>query len=542
MHHRYGSRLRAGTTLIVGIIASQPTLAQTTRSSSTPPPRMPMPMEMQMPMGGSETQSGAASPMRTPEGRGGAPASESSSLPLPIRQRERMPGAGMSMPAGGMSMPAGRGQGPMSETGVVSEAAGTAASGRFRLRGSGTGVTLDRLESIALGSNPTLLQAQAQVEASMSKSFQAGLMPNPIAGYISEQMGAGGGPGETQGGFYEQELMRGGKLRLSRAKYRQEAVQAQIQVLAQQMRIVNGVRMLYFDVLAAQELVEIERELLQNHEELLRTMREMANVGQANRPEVLQAQIAAQRQRIALRTAENRLRKSWQGLLAMVGCPQLPHSRVAGDIEQDMPPLEFEQALQRIIDHSPEVQVARAEVLRDEITVRRERVQPIPNAFLRVETGYNWEVALTTVGVSYGWNFPIFNRNQGTIREAMAEVARARAEVTRLELWLRRQLADEFADYQTAQATVQTYRFETLPQAREAYQLTLGGFRQRRTPWAQVVLSQRTYSDLVEEYIEALLQLRHSEVEINGLLLVDGLAQPEPPTPGGHIDATPQPR
>jgi hypothetical protein len=66
--------------------------------------------------------------------------------------------------------------------------------------------------------------------------------------------------------------------------------------------------------------------------------------------------------------------------------------------------------------------------------------------------------------------------------------------------------------------------------------------RDRRTPWAQVVLAQRTLSDLNEDYIEALLELRKSEVTIRGMLLGDGLSQPEPPTPGGHIDATPQPR
>jgi cobalt-zinc-cadmium efflux system outer membrane protein len=336
--------------------------------------------------------------------------------------------------------------------------------------------------------------------------------------------------------------MRGGKLRLSRAKYRQEAVQAEMQVQAQQMRIINGVRMKYYAVLAAQQLVEVERELLQNHEELVRTTREMANVGQANRPDVLQAQVAFQRQRVALRAAENRLRKSWEGLVTTVGAPQLAFASVAGDLEQDLPPLGWDEALRQILEHSPELRVARAEVLRDEITVERERVQPIPNGFLRVETGYNWEVNLTTVGVQYGWNFPVFNRNQGTVREAMAEVTRARAEVTRLELWLRQQLASVFARYHTALATVQTYRAETLPQAREAYQLTLGGYRERRTPWAQVVLSQRTYSDLLEEYIETLLELRHAETEIAGMMLVDGLKQPEPPTPGGHIDATPQPR
>ena len=96
-----------------------------------------------------------------------------------------------------------------------------------RLVPSRSGFTLPELESIALQANPTLIQAQAQVEASLSKSLQAGLMPNPVMGYVGEQIGAFGGPGETQGGFVEQEIFRGGKLRLSRAKYRQEAVQAE---------------------------------------------------------------------------------------------------------------------------------------------------------------------------------------------------------------------------------------------------------------------------------------------------------------------------
>jgi outer membrane protein, heavy metal efflux system len=414
--------------------------------------------------------------------------------------------------------------------------------GRTRLVPSRSGYTLAQLESIALTANPTLIQAQAQVEASLSKSLQAGLMPNPVMGYVSEQIGAGGGPGETQGGFVEQEIFRGGKLRLSRAKYRQEAVQAEMQVEAQKLRIVNGVRIKYFEVLAAQQRITVERELLANHDEMVRTMREKANVGQTNRADILQSQVAQQRQRVQLRAAENRFKKNWEGLTAMVGAPELSVGGVAGDLEESLPEIDWPTALRHIFEHSPQLKVARAEVLRDEITVQRERVQPIPNAFLRVESGYNWEVNLTTVGVQYGWNFPIWNRNQGTIREAMAEVSRARAEVSRLELWLRQKLAEVYARYETALATVQIYRAETIPQAREAYQLTFDGYRQRRTPWADVVLSQRAYSDLIEEYIDTLLELRHAEIEINGMMLFDGLSRPEPPTPGGHIDATPQPR
>jgi cobalt-zinc-cadmium efflux system outer membrane protein len=404
------------------------------------------------------------------------------------------------------------------------------------------GLSLSELESIALRNNPTLIQAQAQVEASLSKSFQAGLLPNPLAGYISEQMGAGGGPGETQGWFVEQEIPRGGKLRLSRAKYRQEAVQAQIQVEAQRMRVLNGVRDYYFEVLAARRMLEIKRHLLGNFEEMTRTVKELVNVGQANRPDLLQAQVGMQRQRVQVRGAENHAREKWVSLVSEMGCPQMPPAPLADTLELENMPMDWDTALHHILSNSPELQVARAEVIRDEITVQRERVQPIPDFVGRVENGYNFEVNLVTTGVSLGWRFPVWNRNQGTIREAMAEVTRARAEVARLELLLRQRLAEAFAHYQTAQTTVQTYRDETLPQALEAYRLNLQGYRQRRTPWAQVVLAERTWSDLNEDYIAALLEARQSEVSISGMLLTDGLSRPEPPTPGGHIDAVPQPR
>jgi outer membrane protein TolC len=66
------------------------------------------------------------------------------------------------------------------------EAPGMAAAGSVRLPAIPTGISLDQLESIALHSNPTLVQARAQVDASMSRAFQAGLFPNPVAGYVSE--------------------------------------------------------------------------------------------------------------------------------------------------------------------------------------------------------------------------------------------------------------------------------------------------------------------------------------------------------------------
>src|SRR5262249_26723439 len=111
---------------------------------------------------------------------------------------------------------------------------------------------LTELERIALQRNPTLVQAAARIDMSRGKALQAGLYPNPTIGYSAEQIGAQGTAGEFQGGFIQQEIVTAGKLRLSRAKYKQEAYQAEIQATAQQLRVVNGIHMAFYDVLAAQ--------------------------------------------------------------------------------------------------------------------------------------------------------------------------------------------------------------------------------------------------------------------------------------------------
>src|SRR5262245_51613 len=252
-----------------------------------------------------------------------------------------------------------------------------------------TVLSLAGLEQIALQRNPTLVQAAARVDISTGKALQAGLYPNPTVGYAAEQLGVEGTAGEFQGGFLQQEIITAGKLRLSRAKHQQEAYQAEIQATAQQLRIVNGIHMAFYDVLAAQRLIEIHRELAKNAADAVKTTEQLINVGQANEPDLLQAQIEAQRARVSLGNAVNGYRRDWEHLVTLVGAPELPPCSLTGQLEPEEPPLEWEGALCRILQESPELEFVRAEVVRDQITVQREQVEPIPNITVRAGVGYN---------------------------------------------------------------------------------------------------------------------------------------------------------
>jgi len=402
---------------------------------------------------------------------------------------------------------------------------------------------LESLELLALERNPTLVQAGAQVTISRGAAIQAGLYPNPTAGYIAEQIGAEGTPGELQGLFVEQEIVTGGKLELSRSKYAQEARQAQLQVAAQRYRVLYEVKVAFFEALAGQRRVEVERELQANAQETAKTLRELENVGQANRADVVQSRLELTRSQTQLSIAETQLRGRLEQLAAVIGAPDQPLDSLQGTLDLD--PNQFidrETALANILTCSPEILFARAEVIRDRIAVDRERVEPIPNVNLRAASGYNFETDNATAGVEVGLRLPIWDKNQGTIMQAQAELGRAQAEVVRIELMLRQRFAETFTEYETARLSALTYQNELLPQAAEVKNLYREGFEKSRAAWPQVLDAQRDFYSLFQEYLDTLVAARRSEAALSAFLLTGGLEQPPEPAPQGHRDATPKPR
>ena len=356
-----------------------------------------------------------------------------------------------------------------------------------------SGPSLAEFECIALARNPTLAQRWRSSTPRRAGRTRRGCTRTRSSVTSAEAIGALGearpsssgliasgkaSPGELQGGLIQQEIVTAGKLRLSRAKFAEEANAAQWQAVSQQFRVINGVRCQYFEVLAAQRLVQIGGELTRLNDEAVKTTDDLRNVGQANEPDLLQARVEARRARVALRSAENRYRSRWQSLVALVGAPELAPTWLDDrPLDAEAGPIDFNATLAFLLEQSPEIHAARAEIRRDQIMVRRERAQPIPNVFVQGAVGYNWEFGKVTPNVQVGIPLPVFNRNQGTVREASADLARDHAEYQRIALSLRHRLAETYNRYQDALASVVDFRSDTLPLARRAYELQSANFR-----------------------------------------------------------------
>jgi cobalt-zinc-cadmium efflux system outer membrane protein len=395
----------------------------------------------------------------------------------------------------------------------------------------GTKYTLDQLERMALAANPTLAEAEAEIRAVRGKRVQAGLYPNPRVGFEGEELRGGTYGGGEKGFFVAQPLITAGKLGLNRKIVDQEIQISRQQAEAQRYRILNGVRTDYARLLAAQEMVETRKDLVEIATNTLKVAQQLHNIGQADDTEVLEAEIEDQQAEIGVVTEENTLRRLWTGLLAVVGNPGVPAGGVAGGLDTELPQLSEERALDSILKDSPAVKIAQAAVAGAEATLKRARVETIPDIELKGGLQQNSEsLGRGKVGLQgfaeIGVELHIFDRNQGNVQAARAEVERARHELQRVDLALRDQTSSMYRDYQNAKVVADRYGAEILPRARKAYELMLQRYGLTLASFTSVLNLQRVLFRLETDYITALENLKFNAVLLDGFLLSGGLDVP----------------
>jgi cobalt-zinc-cadmium efflux system outer membrane protein len=166
-----------------------------------------------------------------------------------------------------------------------------------------------------------------------------------------------------------------------------------------------------------------------------------------------------------------------------------------------------------------------ANVDRARRVLNRACVESVPNINTQVSVQYDDATDYTVTGVQIGFALPIWNRNQGGIRQARAEISVAARNVERVELDLNRRLAEAFRQYSDAQITASTYATDILPRAQRTFDLVQQGYTEGEVGYLDLLAAQRTYSQTNLAYLDALGMLWQNYVQIDGLLLDESLSQ-----------------
>ena len=401
--------------------------------------------------------------------------------------------------------------------------------GRAQGQVTGPFYRLDELERMALSHNPTLAEAAAAITSAKGRRLQSGLYPNPSVGYEGEEIRGGSYGGGEQGFFVQQSLITAGKLGLNRKIGDAEIKGAEAEAEAQRFRILNGVRMAYYRVLAGQEMLATRKDLERISQEILRIAHQLHNVGKADDTEVLRAEIETQQAEIAVATQQNKLAGLWTALAVVVGNSRLPPGAVEGNLEANLPRVDEHELLDTLLKESPELKAAQAGFARAQATLARARREPIPNIEFKAGLEQNNEPleGMRKVGVQgfgeVGVQLHIFDRNQGNVAAAKAEVEKARQGLQRVDLSLRDRFAAVTQSYRNARVVVEWYHDEILPRAQRAYELMVTRYGLMTASYPQVLTVQRKLYQTETGYISALEALWMNSIVLQGFLLSGGL-------------------
>ncbi|MDZ4836897.1 MAG: TolC family protein [Candidatus Melainabacteria bacterium] len=399
-------------------------------------------------------------------------------------------------------------------------------------------MSLTQVEQLAIQTNPTLVQAESIIRAAEGRRKQAGLLPNPVVGGEVENFAFRAlNQKPTYLGFVVQTIPLGGKLKKMRDVYGAEVAQAVIESESQKQRVVNTIRALFYRVLGAQEMLDLQTELATLARDATGTTSELFNVGQADKPDYLESSIDKELVEHELVATRNRYHQTWRTLAVLLGTPEMAPVRLSGNLEDRLGPIDEAQLYKRLIEQSPQMKAAQAQIRRARAVAIRAKAEPMPDLFVRGAMGYSTEFLDTgdagkpprtgvLANAQVGITLPIFNRNPGGIASAQSELLIAEREIDRLKMQLRIQLADAVRDYNTALDAVTRYRNVILPRADEAYQLQKTKFAQMAAAYPQVLIAKRTSYQVRQKYISSLVRLQQGSTHLDGFLLSGGLDVP----------------
>ena len=376
-------------------------------------------------------------------------------------------------------------------------------------------ITLDELLTHALTTSPTLAQSRAQTTRTQALARQASLYPNPTIGYQGDQIRGGSYGGGEQGAYLAQTIPLGGKLTLRRKALEAEAHSNEATTATTQTTLRNEITQAFYAALAAQQTTQIRRNLLEVAEDATRTAHQLANIGQAEATDILATEVEQEQATMADTQAQHLYLARFHILATLANNPSLPLSPLTGDLAT----LPRAPTLDQVLQTSPALAEARTRITAAEARLTAAQHDNIPDLQLKAGEQYSFEQLSPgslpgKVGpqsfASADITLPIWNRNQGNIAAAKADLEAARQNLRALQLSIQQQAQPLLEAYAAATQQATLYRTSILPRATRATQLYEQKYNQMAQSYPQVLASRRTLLTLQLQYTQTLTTLWHA--------------------------------
>lgn len=376
-------------------------------------------------------------------------------------------------------------------------------------------LTLSAAIDFALTANPELSAAANELRAVEGAVIQAGTLPNPeISTLVEDTQNKATRTTTVQ---INQLIELGGKraARIASAERGRDVASADL--AAKRLDIRASVVGNFFDVLVAQERVLQTEDLLGLAQRATQAASRRVIAGKISPVEETKARVAEASARVEWNQAKRDLVVTRNRLAATWGSQTVRFGRVEGRTDS-LPEILSTKEIERRLNNSPALARARHEADRFAALADLERSRRIPNITVSLGSKRVEELGRNQAIVGVSIPFPIFDRNQGNVLEALRRADKARDERSAEEVRLRMEVAQNQELLKALVVEAQALQDEILPGARSAYDAASKGFELGKFSFLEVLDAQRTFFQARAQYLKSLSEAHRTAAELERVL------------------------
>lgn len=393
-------------------------------------------------------------------------------------------------------------------------------------------LTLRDAVNLALHHNPELAAFAKEKDALEGATQQAGLLRNPElsvnvenAGNIQKLSGDINSPQAVSQEVVQQittirisQLFElGGKraARTAAALLNEELASKDYET--RRIEIIARVANAYTDVLAGQERLRLADATMQLAQNVVDAVIKRVQAGKVPPIEETRAKVGLSTTQIEREQAQRDLVAARKRLALLWGDHSPQFNQALGNLESLVPLPTIEKLEERVLE-SPAALRALKNIEQRKALLEVEQTRRIPNLIVNAGVVHHAQLGGNTAVAGLVIPLPLFDRNQGNLKEAHQRVNKAMDEQAATELRLRTELAQAYELLSAVWNEINILRDEILPGARSAFEVTKKGYELGRFGFLELLDSQRILFQNQVLYVRALANYQRLVNEIERLI------------------------
>jgi cobalt-zinc-cadmium efflux system outer membrane protein len=397
-------------------------------------------------------------------------------------------------------------------------------------------ISLSTTMDVGIINNPTLKATRARLGISDAQIKQANLLLNPVL------MSDNGIAEKTYRLGIEQTIELGGKRskRTKLAKINKEVTETEI--LTTLLDVRNNIRSSYIQLYKAQQELIASQEILDTTKQLSEIAKKREQAGDIAKLDVLQAEITMVKAKSDIQTSKLNVNQSFNNLCANIG------SDLDRNVVLEKPILyeEFnaidtkdENFVNNLVEVAyktrPEIKTLEKNIEAQEMNLKIAKANVIPNLTVAVGPDLVTEgKSKTSVFAMANMEIPLFNRQQGNIKEIQAQKEVYEQELVAQKTKINQEVRNAWAGIINNADSIKIYENEIIPKAKEVLNKSNMSFKEGKSNILTSLNAQEAYINTKFGYIQVITDYENSLSDLERALGV-GVTEDLQTNAGGNL-------